>query len=154
MKVDLPNYPYTKLSRYHTTTAFSSPRWSKDCVVIVVRRFNKINYLELNVLKFGANWVTLKIKYEETLNNTKGSFYYGKTFYFLDNCRNGITYCPKRSLVKTYFDGRNEEIIFSPDEHLVTTYLFEPPSRFEERQKGLEQKLHFVTAGPSSTKWE
>ncbi|KAF3431632.1 hypothetical protein FNV43_RR26363 [Rhamnella rubrinervis] len=130
VRIDLPNLPKAKLTSDHTA-AFSSPPWSKDCVITVIRRYLK-TYIELNVLKLGDNWVTHDIKYEGSLNNIKGSAYHGGTFYFLDNCRQGITYCPKTNLVTTYFDGRNKEIVFSLDKHQVTTYLHYPHS-FEVR---------------------
>ena len=113
--------------------AFSLLLWSKDYVIIVRRRYEKI-YIELNVLKYGDNWVTHKIKYEGELKNITGATYYDETFYFLDYFRHGITYCPKKNLLTTYFHGRNIKIIFSSYRHEVTTYLDNPPSEFEVRQ--------------------
>ena len=129
VKIDVPNFPNTKLTGKYTA-AFSSPPWSKDYVIIVIRRYKK-NYIELNVLKYGDNWVTHKIQYEGELKNITGATYYDETFYFLDYFRHGITYCPKKNLVTTYFHGKSIEILFPSKKREVTTYLHNPSSELK-----------------------
>lgn len=64
VKIDLPNFPYAELKGNYYTAAFSAPPWSKDYVIAVITRTDE-NYLELNAVKYGDNWVTHNIKCEK-----------------------------------------------------------------------------------------
>lgn len=115
----LPDFPCPRLCSY-CTAAFSSPPWSRDCIVAVVNRFDA-DFLELNVFRHGRqNWTTYHVYCPRTfLCKVEGCFYYDQMFYFFggrkDRAAKGFRFCPKRvctQRIQVPPNGKDEEFPF------------------------------------------
>ncbi|KAF3431999.1 hypothetical protein FNV43_RR26736 [Rhamnella rubrinervis] len=152
-KIDLPDFPCTKLKTYHTA-AFSCPPWSQDCIVIVITRIDN-GHIGLYLLNGGYNnnnnnnWISYKFNLEKSqLHNIEGgAYYYGETFYFFDSRGKGISYSPTEQLLKPYLNKIRRVIISSKDDQRVVE--IHPPLEYSKETIG-EQANQEFTFGFSS----